>query len=664
MNSSDELSILIADFELFLKEVSIDVLNKAKHRQILLRIHEFLINLQQSPKSEDQITKLAKVISESLVSKIEAIDNNSKIETLTQEIQELKTINSQILTKLNDLNLPNSNNLEEVVVTEITKNYNHNNHERKSIKSLTELLVTATDTKAKRKDIWYLGLDFGTLGLAAVLFNANTHQQYPLYWYLKDVEGIVNEQFRFPTVIYQSTVNKSVVLGGLNLPSDDDLVIDNYKPYCNLSIFSGTKNLELLTKLLLEIHGAQTSDLEQVFFKKALGELQGVIVSFPSAWSDTYHFNLRESILETHLVETPSQIFYLEEAIAGLLGRWQEGKVSSGWTIIFNGGNYTTEIALVNLPQNWQTLSHDDFSLQTNNYAQRALEQDIFVQFIYPLYAKEIPTIKSELPQPGKVEKLKRNQLDEYLQSYPLAHSFIEAARLISLMLREQETVNVTLGNYKCNLKDKYFFETIIEPFLTELATNVQTMLAQKNITPEEIEQVICTGGFSLGIGKYLPKWFGQKFPQAKVMIDTESENALRVARGLAYLPLFPQLLDRSRHQYSDYFLLKELLKALPVELFTIEELMQKLVSRGINTRVCRQRILNLLKGEFPPGILKTALPRPKSLVLPQVQKGYYRVNIALRDYLQQSLSTILSQSLQQMSEPLLVNLPLTHESP
>ncbi|ELR97491.1 hypothetical protein [Gloeocapsa sp. PCC 73106] len=640
MNFSDELTFLIADFELFLKEISTDVLSDAKHREILMRIYEFLVNLQQQPKPEDKVERLAKVISDSVISKI------PEIEGLKAEIEQLKSINNKILAKLINLTSVEGTSLGNGKITEA--------HKEKSttIKALTDLLSTAPEENG---DIWYLGLDFGTLGLAGVLFNANNQKQYPLYWSLKDLDGIVSEQFRFPTLIYQSMVQKSWLLGGLNFPEDTDVVIDNYKSYLNWSI-PGLEDSEIISKLFLQLHGAQTKELTQGLLRRALGKLKGIIVNFPSSWSDTYHFNLRESILQTYLVQEARQIFYLEEAIASLLGRFKEQELAPGWTIVINAGNSTTEIALVNLPQNWQKLSYTDLSLETISYAQRAVEQDIIIRYIYPLFAQEIPAINSELPQPGKIEEFKRYQLDQYLQSYSFGFSFLEAARLIILMLQTQTRVNISLGAYNCAVNGHDFQETILQPYLSEQEQILEQMLTERNISTAEIRQVICSGGLSLVISHHLQAWIVSKFPETAVIIDTETENAIRVARGLAYLPLFPQLLNRSRHQYSDYFLLKELLHTLTVDIFTIEELIQKLAHRGINTRVCKKRLLSLLKGEFPPGLITTNLPGERSLILLE-QKSYYRVNIPLRDYLNQSLATILSQSLQQVSEPLLVHL-------
>ncbi|HAA33548.1 MAG TPA: hypothetical protein DCE56_44750, partial [Cyanobacteria bacterium UBA8553] len=51
----------------------------------------------------------------------------------------------------------------------------------------------------------------------------------------------------------------------------------------------------------------------------ALQQLEGVVLGYPADWGDTYHFNLREAVLEAKLVRHPEQIFFLEDAIAAIL---------------------------------------------------------------------------------------------------------------------------------------------------------------------------------------------------------------------------------------------------------------------------------------------------------------------------------------------------------
>jgi len=72
-------------------------------------------------------------------------------------------------------------------------------------------------------------------------------------------------------------------------------------------------------------------------------------------------------------------------------------------------------------------------------------------------------------------------------------------------------------------------------------------------------------------------------------------------------LPLHPQVLDIPKQQYTDYFLFSELLKLLPNRSLSFGEVLQLFESRGINTRICQQRLLAFLEGELPPGLIPAA---------------------------------------------------------
>src|SRR4028119_1705629 len=104
-------------------------------------------------------------------------------------------------------------------------------------------------------------------------------------------------------------------------------------------------------------------------------------------------------------------------------------------------------------------------------------------------------------------------------------------------------------------------------------------------MSPAGVSQAICAGG--MGAWSAIASWLRQKLPNAIVIQDQEFEvdrdifdihnsalNAVSqttnfsgkiglVAGGLASLPLYPQILDVSQQQYSDFFLLWELMQVL-----------------------------------------------------------------------------------------------------
>ena len=180
----------------------------------------------------------------------------------------------------------------------------------------------------------------------------------------------------------------------------------------------------------------RANGLDTEILATALQQLQGVILGCPAAWGDTYRFNLREAVLAAKLVQSSEQIFFLEDAIASVLaglpslGRGEDGEMGNrgvgedaiasilaglphsgtgggkensssqtpdeeqpftlsrsswyGGTLVINAGATTTEVALVDLPDDLQHLTYNDFALYSLPYAGHAIDQDIFCQLLYP----------------------------------------------------------------------------------------------------------------------------------------------------------------------------------------------------------------------------------------------------------------------------------------
>jgi len=182
-----------------------------------------------------------------------------------------------------------------------------------------------------------------------------------------------------------------------------------------------------------------------------------------------------------------------------------------------------------------------------------------------------------------------------------------------------------------------------------------------------------------------IARWLRQKLPNATIQQDTyappESPThthlpvCSRVAYGLATIPLYPQVVDASRHQYNDYFLLMELLRIFPDAPITLASLLQTLDRRGINTQRCQPNLLALLEGRLPPGLVPlerdTYALAPDSQHNPDYQSlltaplfvregpQTYRPNPTQWQLLRQYLDTVLSSSYQKLVEPL----PFTLES-
>jgi hypothetical protein len=195
-----------------------------------------------------------------------------------------------------------------------------------------------------------------------------------------------------------------------------------------------------------------------------------------------------------------------------------------------------------------------------------------------------------------------------------------------------------------------------------------------------------------------LEKWLQEKLPNAAIVPDyhefvhnkkgklfskfTTYKTDSWVATGLATLPLYPQLLNRSQQQYSDYFLLSEILRAFPKTAddsanrpYSLEEIVQHLERRGLNTSTCYERIVRLVKGQLPLGIVPSSeddstlsQASRENLYYSQVlaeplfsQEGQlYRLNLQQQQYLRQYLELVLSGTRQKFEDPLIVKLGKT----
>ncbi|MDB9468501.1 hypothetical protein [Dolichospermum circinale] len=397
-------------------------------------------------------------------------------------------------------------------------------------------------------------------------------------------------------------------------------------------------------------------------FSKVIKNIAGVICTCPANWSEQYRFNIREAILTSQLVSHPQQIFFVEEAIATVLpeldsvnGQFiqisenqglQPLKTSDypviGNTLAINIGAISTEMALVDIPANLGELTHKDFMLHSFAYAGKGIEQDIICQLLLPPKSRQprqagqddhesaninpwhwqpsIPGLDEmqfsslslealTLPKVGEPDTQARLRLQQCLESSILGQALLDAALALKLILQHQETFTLEFADQSWILKRRDLESQVFVPFVRRLNRELNKLLVARDIPTGAINQVIIGGGVA-GVGT-INRWLRQKLPNAKIIQDlylgeNGTPNCSRVALGLAMLPLNPQVLDIPKQQYTDYFLFSELLKLLPERSLSFGEVLQLFESRGINTRICQQRLLAFLEGELPPGLIPT----------------------------------------------------------
>ncbi|MDB9538785.1 hypothetical protein [Anabaenopsis arnoldii] len=622
-----------------------------------------------------------------------------------------------------------------------------------------------------QESIWYLGIDLGTTGISAALLNLSTAVVYPICWSADKQRGVSSfqESFRLPAEVYLPTGSVPPAetqspevqnfLAQANQEQKHNFYSVQLKPYLQVAIpyqneqetwepilqfnkFSAGPLIWVvrsLSKLLLTLKSdghsttqgltASAVGLNQETFHEIINKIAGVICTCPSSCSETYRFNVREAVLSSKLVPHPQQVFFLEEAIASLLGRLDGAHGETvltdyqglnparpddhpmvGYTLVINIGATTTEMALVNLPENLEQLVHGDFMLHSFAYASNAIEQDIICQLLLPpryrktrqnyeedstttannfwqwqpTFADKVSFTSSlglaelDLPQVGKPDIKARIRLQQKLQSSLLGQAVLDAALALKLILQQQDSFALELADQRWVLQRSDLENHVLIPFVRRLNQELKKLLAVSGLPATAINQAILTGGMaSLEI---VNTWLQQELPDAKIIQDlylgkNGTPNCSRVAYGLAMLPLHPQVLEQSRQVYSDYFLFTKLLQYCSHRILSFDEILQLFEGDGINTTICQERLLAFLEGELPPGLIPAT---PDSAWISEStgnnslyqsiaaaplfkKRGNitYRVNLPQLQVLQPYLDAIKASNQQTMEEHYTVNFSL-----
>lgn len=453
-------------------------------------------------------------------------------------------------------------------------------------------------------------------------------------------EEFLLQNFKLPLKVAIPYLQGTGVVYEPLLQFSDDRVISIALPLNGLRALLATLNPRLQAKdegLSMPNLICRASGLETEALDKALEGLQGVILGTPAGWSDAYRFNLREAVLGAGLVAECEQIFVVEDAIATLLSAItpvknvncgqletvelmnQDNKSNrqlavqassfSGGTLILNAGATTVELGLVDLPENSQPfdyaqgrhLTYADFTCQSFAFAGNAFDQDIICQL---LAKNETFGMSMDLPRPGHPDLPSRYELQQRLQSSAFGLQLLDAARHLKVILQHQESFVLNIGEKRWNVQRRDLESQVLVPFVQQLNRELNALLSRVGMSPAGINQAICAGG--MGAWPAIARWLRQKLPNAMVVQYQEFEDVKisRVACGLANLALYPQILDVSRQQYGNFFLLWELMQVLGEAALSFEQIVQLLERHGVNTRTCESRILGILSGNWAAGLL------------------------------------------------------------
>ncbi|HSM81909.1 MAG TPA: hypothetical protein VLS96_09490, partial [Nodosilinea sp.] len=404
--------------------------------------------------------------------------------------------------------------------------------------------------------------------------------------------------------------------------------------------------------------------LEADALGQAFDSLRGVVVSYPANWPDTYTFNVREAVLGAGLTDSPDDIYFVEDAIAAVLSGLPDPSTPlaegngqplqqqtlyacpwTGGTVVLSAGATVTEVGMVNLPTTLADLAYSDFALHSMSYAGDAIDLDIVCHLLHPAERRQsrppeghgrpaavggwgwqaaLPELDGthwddldldgcDFPRPAEPDIARRQRLYQRLESSLLGQSVLEAARHLKIILQHQPQFELELADQRWVVRSKDLEDRIILPYIQRINGHLNRLLSEANLTTQGINQVICTGG-SASLPK-IARWLRQKFPNATIVQDTyhsdRPPSCSRVTYGLVNLVRYPQVLDLTRHQYSDMFLLMELLRTLPEQPMPLNGILHLLKERGLNVEACQAHLMALLAGHQVPGLLPSSTSGP-----------------------------------------------------
>ena len=540
-------------------------------------------------------------------------------------------------------------------------------------------------------DTWMLGVDFGSTAIRASLVNTNTGRVYPLY--LDDADEMpcrlvwtADQSLDDPMTADIRVLTKKAQNSGLE---NGEIAIAHFKqflkiglPYRGVSawqpilqwsdhhqtslrwLIAALKNL--LEQIQTRANHPQLPDLGLILLK-----LSGVVFGYPSNWSDTYILNVREAILKAGLVSQAEQVMAVEQAIAPVLALIHDQKIPKEITLLIDAGAVTTSLCLVKGVSDSNAIDRAKLHTQSFDYAGLSMSQDMIVQLFYPHWQMITNPHRHlcqfdhlSLPEVATSAPAQRILLQQYLLSSDIGQQMLELSDRLKVRFSRDvglDTWNEELMGQPIVIWRRELENLILQPFIQRLNRELNAIISNAGILGEDVRQVLL-----LGKTMHIPllsRWLAQKLANAS--IDPLATSI--VATGLAVAPLYPNLQDVARQQYSDYFLLQEICRLNLTQSVNPNQLLQQLQLRGINIKACRDRILTILQGDLPDGLFPWQEPE-QAIILedPTLSSelftsrlfeletdGTYQPNVTKFQQLRVYLQAILGNMSQTLNEPL-----------
>ncbi len=562
------------------------------------------------------------------------------------------------------------------------------------IESQRDALIPAPPTPEvySLDDTWILGIDFGSVAVRASLLNANTNKVYPLS--IDDCEELscqlawaTAQQIDDPIAANMRVITKK----SRNLELETgEFAINQFKqflkvglPYRGVSawqpIIQWSDQQQLNLRWLV---GALKNLLEQIQTRAShpklpdlgliLLKLSGVVFGYPDHWSDAYIHNVREAIVKAGLVKQPEQVLSVEQAIAPILSLLHSQKLANQITLLMDAGALTTSICLVKGAINPQDrVEPSKLQVHSIDYAGNGINQDIVIHLFYPHWQlitnphRHLCNLEHlSLPEVGAPSPELRIMLQQYLCGSEVGRQMLEFADRVKIAFSEDPSLdqwNDELMGHPLLVMRRELENLILQPFIKRLNRELNSVLSNAGLLGEDVAQVLLLG--STMDMTSLSRWLSQKLPNAKI----EQLPKTAIADGLAVAPLYPQLYNVARQQYSDYFLLQEICRLNLTKSINPAQLLNQLKLRGVNIKACRDRILTILQGDLPDGLFPWQEPE-QAVILedPTLSSdllagrlfeletdGTYQPNVVKFQQLRIYLQAIISNMSQSLNEPL-----------
>ncbi|XTZ19609.1 MAG: hypothetical protein ACQZ3M_07420, partial [cyanobacterium endosymbiont of Rhopalodia fuxianensis] len=289
------------------------------------------------------------------------------------------------------------------------------------------------------------------------------------------------------------------VLLGFSATTNPNIGISTLEETVNLSSLTSSDVMNPLARWKLALKTlktqlmAQTTSLTlgetQYSVTRIMNKLQGIIVVCPGQWNLVDRTHLQSLISNTYSLSTSDQIVWVPKAIAVALSYLSPAETTRN-TLIIDVGETVTELALVNVKKPFASLISRQLT-----YAFHSIDQDIFCQLIYPQWRSKITKISSSLqpyfPQVGSTDLFSREAFNQQLKNHPLGNTFLEAAQLTRLILKQQDSFVSSLGEKSWGVTRQKFIQQITIHWIKKLNETLNSLFSLGETSKYGIGQII-----------------------------------------------------------------------------------------------------------------------------------------------------------------------------